>query len=144
MLQVVEHALRDPSDRTRFSLVFGNVSEADILLKERIDALAAAHPARLRVTYIVDKAAAAGGKAWAGRVGCAHSLLASSVVCSCLSLLRGRRSGRDDTQGLPRGGSGAGSSYRPPSSSSCSSSRQRPNRTDKKPNPASSQQQQRR
>ena len=89
MLQVVEHALRDPSDRTRFSLVFGNVSEADILLKERIDALAAAHPARLRVTYIVDTAAAAaGGKAWAGRVGCARSLLAwprvlFALVCRC-------------------------------------------------------------
>ena len=34
MLQVVDEVLANPADRTKVSLVFGNVSEADILLKQ--------------------------------------------------------------------------------------------------------------
>lgn len=65
MLQVAEHVLRNPGDRTKLSLVFGNVSPSDILLKERIDALAKQHPDRFKVTYIVDK----GGLTWRGSTG---------------------------------------------------------------------------
>jgi len=36
MLQVVDEVLANPADRTKVSLVFGNVSEADILLKQAI------------------------------------------------------------------------------------------------------------
>jgi cytochrome-b5 reductase len=68
MLQVIEHALRDGSDKTRFSLVFANVSEGDILLKKRLDALAAAHPSRLAVRYLVEKPSF-GGIFWKGGVG---------------------------------------------------------------------------
>jgi len=68
MLQVIEHALRDSSDETRLSLVFANVSESDILLRKRLDALAAAHPARLSVRYLVEKPSL-GGIFWKGGVG---------------------------------------------------------------------------
>ena len=44
MLQVIEEVLRNPADKTKLSLVFGNVTQDDILLKSRIDALAAKHP----------------------------------------------------------------------------------------------------
>jgi len=66
MLQVVDEVLANPADRTKVSLVFGNVSEADILLKQEIDARVKAHPERFRVHYVVDKATSS---SWAGGVG---------------------------------------------------------------------------
>ncbi|KAH8052513.1 hypothetical protein JL722_10062 [Aureococcus anophagefferens] len=38
MLQVLEKALADPADATKFALLFGNVTPDDILLKGRLDA----------------------------------------------------------------------------------------------------------
>lgn len=55
-LQVADHILSDPSDKTKVSLIFANVSESDILLKDKIDALAAKHPDQFKVYYVVDKA----------------------------------------------------------------------------------------
>eukprot|EP00316_Scyphosphaera_apsteinii_P005097 CAMPEP_0119329352 /NCGR_PEP_ID=MMETSP1333-20130426/75629_1 /TAXON_ID=418940 /ORGANISM="Scyphosphaera apsteinii, Strain RCC1455" /LENGTH=285 /DNA_ID=CAMNT_0007338449 /DNA_START=74 /DNA_END=931 /DNA_ORIENTATION=- len=54
MLQVVDEILTNPSDKTKVSLIFGNISETDILLKEAIDARANAHPDRFSVFYVVD------------------------------------------------------------------------------------------
>jgi cytochrome-b5 reductase len=48
MLQVIEEVLRNPADKTTLSLVFGNVTADDILLKSRIDALAAKHPKQFK------------------------------------------------------------------------------------------------
>jgi len=48
MLQVIEEVLRNPEDKTTLSLVFGNVTADDILLKSRIDALAAKHPKQFK------------------------------------------------------------------------------------------------
>ena len=56
MLQVGDEVLANPADTTKVSLVFGNVSEADILLKKEIDARAKAHPKQFSVHYVVDKA----------------------------------------------------------------------------------------
>ena len=66
MLQVVDEVLANPADKTKVSLVFGNVSEADILLKDAIDSRAKAHPDRFSVHYVVDKATSS---SWAGGVG---------------------------------------------------------------------------
>lgn len=44
MLQVVEGILSNPADKTKVSLVFANNEERDILLKDRLDALAKKHP----------------------------------------------------------------------------------------------------
>ncbi|GBF97577.1 NADH-cytochrome b5 reductase [Raphidocelis subcapitata] len=68
MLQVAEWILRDPTDKTKVSLLFANVSEGDILCKKRIDELAAAHPDRFKVHYVVDKASW-GGLLWKGSTG---------------------------------------------------------------------------
>lgn len=68
MLQVIEAALADPQDRTRLTLCFANVAEGDILLKKRLDALAAKHPARFSVRYLVEKPSF-GGIFWKGGVG---------------------------------------------------------------------------
>ena len=65
--QVVDAILSNPADTTKVSLLFGNVSESDILLKESIDARAAAHPDRFSVFYVVDKPSSPSD--WTGGVG---------------------------------------------------------------------------
>ena len=79
MLQVVDEVLANPADKTKVSLVFGNVSEADILLKKEIDARAKAHPERFSVHYVVDKATSS---SWAGGVG----YVAKSILTPTLAL----------------------------------------------------------
>lgn len=64
-LQVLEQALRDPLDTTRFSLIYANVDLDEILLKERLDALAARHPDRFQVHYFLNNAP----PNWSGGVG---------------------------------------------------------------------------
>jgi NAD(P)H-flavin reductase len=48
--QVIQAVVKDPQDRTELSLLYANVSPDDILLREELDALAAAHP-NFRVWY---------------------------------------------------------------------------------------------
>uniref|UniRef100_A0A804PN41 Nitrate reductase [NAD(P)H] n=1 Tax=Zea mays TaxID=4577 RepID=A0A804PN41_MAIZE len=56
--QVIQAVLRDqPDDDTEMHLVYANRTEDDMLLREEIDRLAAAHPARLKVWYVVSKVA---------------------------------------------------------------------------------------
>ncbi len=55
MYQVVDHALADPNNKTRFTLIFANVTPSDILMKEEFDALKAKYPKNLNVVYTVDK-----------------------------------------------------------------------------------------
>jgi len=66
MLQVVDEILANPADKTRVSLIFGNVTESDILLKDAIDSRAKAHPDRFRVHYVVDRTSSS---SWTGSVG---------------------------------------------------------------------------
>jgi len=40
MLQIIREVLSNPEDRTEISLIFANVSEDDILLRDELDALA--------------------------------------------------------------------------------------------------------
>lgn len=55
MLQVVNHILRNPNDRTKVHLLFANVTEEDIILRDEIDALVHLYPEQLKVTYCLDK-----------------------------------------------------------------------------------------
>merc|ERR1711907_88683 len=64
MLQVVEELLESNDDQTKLSLLFCNQSPDDIVLQDRLDALAAKHP-RFKVHYCVDK----GGADWSGLTG---------------------------------------------------------------------------
>jgi cytochrome-b5 reductase len=65
MYQLLTHALAEPEDKTKFKLLFANVSPADILLKEEFDELKAKHSDRFDVLYVVDK----GDKNWTGPTG---------------------------------------------------------------------------
>ena len=65
MYQVLDHALADPANKTRFTLIFANVTPSDILLKEEFDALKAKYPQTFNVVYTVDKSEGD----WKGSVG---------------------------------------------------------------------------
>ncbi|KAE8664316.1 NADH-cytochrome b5 reductase-like protein [Hibiscus syriacus] len=64
MLQVIEAILKNPDDKTQVSLLYANVSPDDILLKQKLDILAASHP-NLKVFYTVDNPT----KTWKGGAG---------------------------------------------------------------------------
>jgi cytochrome-b5 reductase len=54
MYQVAAAILKDPKDRTQLSLLFGNLTADDILIKQELDDLVAAHPGRFRVYYVLN------------------------------------------------------------------------------------------
>ncbi|XP_052110213.1 NADH-cytochrome b5 reductase-like protein [Arachis duranensis] len=64
MLQVIEAILKNPDDKTKISLLYANVSPDDILLKQKLDVLAATHP-NLKIFYTVDNPT----KNWRGGSG---------------------------------------------------------------------------
>ncbi|KAI7840579.1 hypothetical protein COHA_005732 [Chlorella ohadii] len=55
MYQVIKAVLKDADDSTQLSLLYANVSPDDILLRDELDQLAAAHP-NFSVWYTVDNA----------------------------------------------------------------------------------------
>jgi len=65
MLQVIEHILSLENDTTVINLLFANVSEKDILLKEKLDTLAEQYPHRFRVFYTIDTS----HRGWSGFTG---------------------------------------------------------------------------
>ncbi|OBZ66024.1 NADH-cytochrome b5 reductase 2 [Grifola frondosa] len=65
MYQVLEYALADKSNKTKFTLIFANISERDILLREEFDALKAKYPDTFNVVYTLDKA----DSNWKGATG---------------------------------------------------------------------------
>ncbi|EAL64774.1 NADH-cytochrome b5 reductase [Dictyostelium discoideum AX4] len=64
MLQVIKAILKNPSDKTEISLVFGNITEEDILLKKELDELAEKHP-QFKVYYVLNNPP----KGWTQGVG---------------------------------------------------------------------------
>ncbi|EEB89924.1 hypothetical protein MPER_11931, partial [Moniliophthora perniciosa FA553] len=65
LYQIVTHALADSSNRTKFTLLFSNVTEADILLRGELDALKKKYPSNFDVVYVLDKPP----QAWSGPSG---------------------------------------------------------------------------
>ncbi|XP_038620360.1 NADH-cytochrome b5 reductase 2 [Tachyglossus aculeatus] len=55
MLQLIRHITKDPDDRTKCSLIFANRTEADILLRAELEAVAKAHPDKFKLWYTLDK-----------------------------------------------------------------------------------------
>lgn len=56
MLQVAKEILRNPKDETKVRLLFANVKEEDIILRNELDTLAYFYPDRFEVIYCLDKA----------------------------------------------------------------------------------------
>lgn len=65
MLQIAREILENPDDMTEVSLIFANVSEDDIMLRDTLDALQFRHP-NFKVHYVVNKATSAN---WTGGTG---------------------------------------------------------------------------
>lgn len=57
MLQIIRAIDKNPSDQTHKSLIFGNVSVDDILLKDELDAIVNKHAVtgKFKIHYCVDK-----------------------------------------------------------------------------------------
>ncbi|TFY55315.1 hypothetical protein EVG20_g9366 [Dentipellis fragilis] len=55
LYQILNHALSDPSNKTKFKLIFANVTEDDILLKGEFDAFKKKYPNNFDVVYALDK-----------------------------------------------------------------------------------------
>lgn len=54
MYQLARQIFKNPDDKTKVTLVFGNVSEDDILLKKEFQDLENTYPQRFRAFYVLD------------------------------------------------------------------------------------------
>lgn len=79
LYQLLKHALNNPTNKTRFTLLYANVSEADILLRDELAALQRAHPDKFKVVHTLDKPPAAG---WTGASGYVSRELVKAHVAS--------------------------------------------------------------
>ncbi|KAI0144602.1 oxidoreductase NAD-binding domain-containing protein [Xylariaceae sp. FL1272] len=65
MYQLIRAIFNNPEDKTKVTLVFGNVSEQDILLKKELAELENTYPQRFRAFYVLDNPP----KEWVGNTG---------------------------------------------------------------------------
>ncbi|GJN92318.1 hypothetical protein Rhopal_005348-T1 [Rhodotorula paludigena] len=65
MWQVMQAIDANPEDKTKVTLLFSNVTEADILLRKEFEDLAARKPEQFSVQFVLDKPP----KGWAGPTG---------------------------------------------------------------------------
>ncbi|KAI1768218.1 ferredoxin reductase-like protein [Hypoxylon sp. FL1150] len=65
MYQLCRAIFKNPDDKTKVTLVFGNVSEKDILLKREFEELENTYPNRFRAFYVLDNPP----KEWVGGKG---------------------------------------------------------------------------
>ncbi|XP_035945117.2 NADH-cytochrome b5 reductase 2 isoform X2 [Halichoerus grypus] len=55
MLQLIRHITKNPSDRTRMSLIFANQTEEDILVRKELEEVARTHPEQFDLWYTLDR-----------------------------------------------------------------------------------------
>lgn len=55
MYQLIRAIFNNPNDNTKVSLVFGNIAEKDILLKEELEKIENEYPQRFRAFYTLDQ-----------------------------------------------------------------------------------------
>lgn len=65
MYQLARAIFKNPEDKTKVTLIFGNVSEEDILLKKEFEHLENTYPQRFRAFYVLDNPP----KEWVGTKG---------------------------------------------------------------------------
>eukprot|EP01023_Acetabularia_acetabulum_P004749 TRINITY_DN1201_c0_g1_i1.p2 TRINITY_DN1201_c0_g1~~TRINITY_DN1201_c0_g1_i1.p2 ORF type:complete len:279 (-),score=37.99 TRINITY_DN1201_c0_g1_i1:1273-2109(-) len=68
MYQIAQAILSNPDDSTKVSLIFGNVSVDDILLRDELEQMAKDHPDQFKVYFVLDKQPAEEVN-WQGGVG---------------------------------------------------------------------------
>jgi cytochrome-b5 reductase len=65
LYQLMHTIDRNPDDKTKVILLYGNVTPEDILIKEELDALAKKNPDQFKIKYFVDKPS----NDWKGETG---------------------------------------------------------------------------
>ncbi|KAK2736855.1 NADH-cytochrome b5 reductase [Myotisia sp. PD_48] len=75
MYQLIRKIFSDPKDKTKVTLVYGNIAEEDIILKHELEALENTYPQRFRVFYLLDKPA----EGWAHGTGYVSKELLKTV-----------------------------------------------------------------
>lgn len=75
MYQLIQAIAKNPSDKTKIVLLYGNVTEEDILLKKELDEITAHHE-NIKVHYVLDKPP----KDWTGGSGYITSELLSQFL----------------------------------------------------------------
>ena len=76
MFQLCRAIFSNPDDKTKVTLVFGNVTEQDILLKKELADLENTYPQRFRAFYVLDDPP----KEWAGGKGYINKDLLKTVL----------------------------------------------------------------
>lgn len=65
MIQIIRAALRNPFDPTTITLIYANVNEEDILLKDDLEELLDVHEAKFKLIYVLNNPP----PGWKGGVG---------------------------------------------------------------------------
>ncbi|KAG6850819.1 hypothetical protein H0H93_008122 [Arthromyces matolae] len=65
MIQIIRAALRNPFDKTTVTLIYANVNEEDILLKDDLEELLDVHEAKFKILYVLNNPP----PGWKGGVG---------------------------------------------------------------------------
>jgi cytochrome-b5 reductase len=65
MIQVIRAALRNPFDRTTITLIYANVNEEDILLRDDLEELMDVHELKFKIIYVLNNPP----PGWKGGVG---------------------------------------------------------------------------
>jgi cytochrome-b5 reductase len=76
MWQLCRAIFKNPEDKTKVTLIFGNVTEQDILLRKEFEALENNYPDRFRVFYVLDNAS----DGWKGGKGFITKDLLKEVI----------------------------------------------------------------
>jgi cytochrome-b5 reductase len=76
MWQVANSIFKNPEDKTKVTLVFGNISEEDILLKKEWEHLENTYPQRFRAFYVLDNPP----ESWQGGKGFVTKELLKTVL----------------------------------------------------------------
>ncbi|KAH8597508.1 NADH-cytochrome b5 reductase [Bisporella sp. PMI_857] len=76
MYQLARAIFSNPDDKTKVTLVFGNITEEDILLKREFEDLENTYPQRFRAFYLLDKPP----KEWLGEKGFINKELLKTVL----------------------------------------------------------------
>ena len=65
MIQIIRAALKNPSDRTTITLIYANVNQEDILLRDDLEELINVHEQRFKIFYVLNNPPTG----WKGGVG---------------------------------------------------------------------------
>jgi cytochrome-b5 reductase len=76
MYQLCRAIFNNPEDKTKVTLVFGNIAEEDILLKREFEELENTYPQRFRAFYLLNKPA----EGWTGGKGNIDKELLKTVI----------------------------------------------------------------